>query len=81
MATKLLGNMFVYLLFSPIMEWERTFGGAKLMSNPIQVWFRDHMMPFFLKFSAKPEALDWVYGYTIDWDEPVSMPTAQKQSA
>uniref|UniRef100_A0A7S3LM35 FAD-binding domain-containing protein n=1 Tax=Aplanochytrium stocchinoi TaxID=215587 RepID=A0A7S3LM35_9STRA len=55
-----------------VVKWGRTFGGAKIMSNPIQVWFRDHMMPFFLKFAAKPEALDWVYGYEIDWDERVS---------
>lgn len=55
-----------------VVKWGRTFGGAKLMTNPIQVWFRDQMMPFFLKFATKPDALDWVYGYTIDWDETIA---------
>lgn len=51
--------------------WARRFGNGKTVTNPIGVWMRDLMMPFFLKFSANPTALDWVYDYSIDWDMPV----------
>ena len=42
------------------------------MTHPIQVWFRDRLTPFFLKHFANPAALDWVYSYQTDWDEPVA---------
>jgi len=42
------------------------------MTHPIQVWFRDRLTPFFLKHFANPAALDWVYSYQADWDEPVA---------
>jgi len=54
-----------------MVEWARSLGGMKTVTNPIQVWFRDLMLPFFLKRSANPTALDWVYAYTVDWDRPV----------
>jgi hypothetical protein len=41
------------------------------MTNPIQLWFRDQLMPFFLERFANPAALDWVYSYTVDWIEKV----------
>lgn len=50
-----------------MVQWARTLGGAKLITNPMQVWFRDLMMPFFLKRAANPAALDWIYGYKVDW--------------
>ena len=51
--------------------WARRFGNGKAVTNPIGVWMRDLMMPFFLKFSANPAALDWVYEYSIDWETPM----------
>lgn len=48
-----------------IVKWARSLGGAKMASSPVAVWFRDTLMPFFLKFAASPTALDWVYSYPI----------------
>lgn len=52
-----------------MVKWARTLGGAKMATNPIQVWFRDLMLPIFFKFAANPTALDWIYDYKVDWDE------------
>jgi len=54
-----------------MVQYGRSLGQAKIMTNPIQVWFRDLLMPFFLKHFANPAALDWVYSYKVDWDTPV----------
>jgi len=54
-----------------MVKYGRSLGQAKIMTNPIQVWFRDLLMPFFLKHFANPAALDWVYSYEVDWDTPV----------
>lgn len=54
-----------------MVQYGRSLGQAKIMTNPIQVWFRDLLMPFFLKRFANPAALDWVYSYKVDWDEHV----------
>ena len=54
-----------------MVKYGRSLGQAKIMTNPIQVWFRDLLMPFFLKHFANPAALDWVYSYKVDWDTPV----------
>jgi 2-polyprenyl-6-methoxyphenol hydroxylase-like FAD-dependent oxidoreductase len=51
--------------------WARSLGGAKQATSPVQLWFRDLMMPLFLRFAANPAALDWIYTYNIDWDVPV----------
>jgi 2-polyprenyl-6-methoxyphenol hydroxylase-like FAD-dependent oxidoreductase len=51
--------------------WARSLGGAKQATHPVQVWFRDMLMPLFLRFAANPAALDWIYAYDIDWDAPV----------
>ena len=53
-----------------MVKYGRSLGQAKIMTNPIQVWFRDLLMPFFLKHFANPAALDWVYSYKVDWDTP-----------
>jgi len=53
-------------------RYGRTLGQTKVMTNPIQLWFRDRLMPFFLDRFANPAALDWVYSYQVDWDEKVS---------
>lgn len=55
-----------------MVKWARSLGGAKLATNPIQVWFRDLMLPFFFKFAANPTALDWIYDYRVDWEEQVT---------
>jgi 2-polyprenyl-6-methoxyphenol hydroxylase-like FAD-dependent oxidoreductase len=54
-----------------MVKWARSLGGLKMASNPIQIWFRDLMVPLFLKFSANSTALDWVYAYKVDWDVPL----------
>ncbi|HWZ18020.1 MAG TPA: NAD(P)/FAD-dependent oxidoreductase [Ktedonobacteraceae bacterium] len=53
----------------------RSAGQGKVMTNPIQVWFRDMLTPFFLRLFANPAALDWIYSYKVDWDEPVKAPS------
>jgi 2-polyprenyl-6-methoxyphenol hydroxylase-like FAD-dependent oxidoreductase len=34
-------------------------------------WFRDLAMPLALKVFASPNAQAWLYGYHIDWSEPL----------
>jgi 2-polyprenyl-6-methoxyphenol hydroxylase-like FAD-dependent oxidoreductase len=63
-----------------MVKWARHLGGAKLVTNPIGVWLRDMMMPFFLKFFANPVALDWIYAYNIAWDREFS-PSIQAAEA
>jgi 2-polyprenyl-6-methoxyphenol hydroxylase-like FAD-dependent oxidoreductase len=53
----------------------RNAGQGKVMTKPIQVWFRDLLTPFFLKLFANPAALDWVYSYKVDWGELVKAPS------
>jgi 2-polyprenyl-6-methoxyphenol hydroxylase-like FAD-dependent oxidoreductase len=55
-----------------MVRYGRSTGQAKVITNPIGVWFRDLLTPFFLKHFANPAALDWVYSYTVDWDEQVA---------
>jgi 2-polyprenyl-6-methoxyphenol hydroxylase-like FAD-dependent oxidoreductase len=55
-----------------MVQYARSLGAGKVMTNPIQVWFRDLLMPFFLKRAANPTALDWAYSYKMDWDEHVA---------
>jgi 2-polyprenyl-6-methoxyphenol hydroxylase-like FAD-dependent oxidoreductase len=54
-----------------MVQYARRLGQGKVMTNPIQVGFRDMLMPFFLKRFANPAALDWGYSYHVDWDELV----------
>ena len=49
----------------------RKVGQAKVMTHPIGVWLRDMSMPLIFKLFANPAALDWIYSYKVDWDEPV----------
>ncbi len=55
-----------------MVQYARSLGQGKVMTNPIQVGFRDMLMPFFLKRFANPAALDWGYSYHVEWDEPVA---------
>nr|BBH86462.1 FAD-dependent oxidoreductase [Thermosporothrix sp. COM3] len=54
-----------------MVQYARSLGQGKVMTNPVQVWFRDLMMPFFLKQNANTSALDWVYSYNVEWDTSV----------
>ena len=58
-----------------MVQYGRSLSRQKVLTNPIQVEFRDRLMPFFLKLFANPAALDWVYSYQVDWDEPVEYTT------
>jgi hypothetical protein len=39
------------------------------------VWLRDSLTPVFLKLFANPKALDWIYSYQVEWNEPVGNAT------
>jgi len=54
-----------------VVQYARSLGSWRAMTNPIQMWFWELLMPFFLKRSANPTALDWLYSYQVDWDAPV----------
>jgi 2-polyprenyl-6-methoxyphenol hydroxylase-like FAD-dependent oxidoreductase len=54
-----------------MVRYGRSLSRQKVLTNPIQVAFRDRLMPSFLKLFANPAALDWVYSYRVDWDDPV----------
>jgi len=53
----------------------RNAGQGKVMTHPMQVWLRDRLTPVFLKLFANPKALDWIYSYKVDWNEPVGNTT------
>ncbi|MEP7190884.1 MAG: NAD(P)/FAD-dependent oxidoreductase, partial [Roseiflexaceae bacterium] len=52
-------------------KFSRARGNNKAASNPLARWFRDLLLPFFLKVGANPAALDWVYTYKVDWEAPL----------
>ena len=54
-----------------MVQYGRNVSHTKVMTNPIQVWFRDLSIPLIFKLFANPVALDWIYSYKVDWDEPV----------
>ncbi len=37
----------------------------KLMTNPVGIWLRDRLMPFFFKFGDR--AMSKIYSYEVDW--------------
>lgn len=51
-----------------IVKYSRTIGQRKHATNSVQVFFRDLMMPLFLK-SANKVSQKWMYDYKIDWSE------------
>jgi len=55
-----------------VVKFSRERGNNKAASNPIARWFRDLLLPFFLKILASSAALDWLYTYTVDWEAPVA---------
>jgi 2-polyprenyl-6-methoxyphenol hydroxylase-like FAD-dependent oxidoreductase len=54
-----------------VVQYAHSLGSWRVMTNPIQMWFWELLMPFFLKRSANPTTFDWLYSYQVDWDAPV----------
>jgi 2-polyprenyl-6-methoxyphenol hydroxylase-like FAD-dependent oxidoreductase len=54
-----------------VVHYAHSLGSWRAMTNPIQAWFWELLMPFFLKRSTNPTALDWLYSYQVDWDAHV----------
>jgi 2-polyprenyl-6-methoxyphenol hydroxylase-like FAD-dependent oxidoreductase len=54
-----------------VVQYARSLGSWRAMTNPIQVWVWELLMPLFLKRSANPTALDWLYSYRVEWHAPV----------
>ncbi|EFH83500.1 FAD-dependent oxidoreductase [Ktedonobacter racemifer] len=54
-----------------IVRSARNRGRNQMASNPVQLWFRDLMMSFFLKHFASSNSLAWIYSYRVDWDQKV----------
>ncbi|WP_163996036.1 FAD-dependent oxidoreductase [Pyxidicoccus caerfyrddinensis] len=44
----------------------RRTGNTKGAPGPVGAWFRDRLLPLFLKRAAEANA--WVYAYKVDWD-------------
>ncbi|MFK7693021.1 FAD-dependent oxidoreductase [Paenibacillus sp. HJGM_3] len=53
-----------------IVKYSRMIGRRKHATNPVQVFFRDLMLPLFLK-SANKDTQGWLYDYQVDWSEKV----------
>ena len=51
-----------------IVRYSRSIGRRKHATNPVQVFFRDLMLPFFLK-QASRQSNAWLYDYRADWNE------------
>jgi 2-polyprenyl-6-methoxyphenol hydroxylase-like FAD-dependent oxidoreductase len=62
-----------------MVRYARSLGSWRVMTNPIQVWFWELLMPFFLKRSANPNATDWLYSYKVAWDTPVEDLTSMSE--
>jgi FAD-dependent urate hydroxylase len=45
--------------------------GRTKSAGPIGRWVRDLVMPLALKYLARASAQAWLYGYHVDWNEPV----------
>lgn len=54
-----------------IVQYSRSIGQRKHATNPVQVFFRDMMMPMFLK-SANKVSHNWMYDYKVDWNGKVA---------
>ncbi|MEF3306784.1 FAD-dependent oxidoreductase [Paenibacillus sp. GYB003] len=51
-----------------IVQYSRRIGQRKHATHPVQVFFRDLMMPLFLK-SASKGSNRWMYDYKVDWND------------
>jgi 2-polyprenyl-6-methoxyphenol hydroxylase-like FAD-dependent oxidoreductase len=60
-----------------VVKFARARGNNKAVSNPVGRWFRDLLMPVFLKAFANSSSFGWFYSYSVDWETPVGqMPEA-----
>ena len=48
-----------------IVREARKVGNTKTVPNKLQQFFRDLLLPFFVKYEAKK--MDWVYSYKVTW--------------
>ncbi|MNY46102.1 hypothetical protein D3C86_1812510 [compost metagenome] len=48
-----------------IIQQARKVGDSKTVPNRFQQFFRDLLLPLFVKLEARK--MDWVYGYQVDW--------------
>lgn len=55
-----------------IVKYSRRIGQRKHATGPVQVFFRDLMLPLFLK-SANNHSNEWIYDYSFDWNEKVTV--------
>lgn len=53
-----------------IVSYSRQIGQRKHATNPVQVFFRDLLLPHFLKAAGK-QSLSWLYDYRIDWNDKI----------
>lgn len=56
-----------------VVKYSRMIGQHKNATNPVQVFFRDLLLPMFLR-SANKDSHDWMYDYKIDWGTKVNLP-------
>lgn len=54
-----------------IVRYSRQLGSRKHATHPVQVFFRDLLLPFFLRQASK-QSFAWLYDYHIDWKQTVS---------
>jgi len=54
-----------------IVAYSRKIGQKKYATNRVQVFFRDLMLPIFLKATNK-QSLEWIYDYKIDWNSVIT---------
>ncbi|GAB3989254.1 FAD-dependent monooxygenase [Spirosoma daeguense] len=52
-----------------IVREARKVGDTKTVPNKFQQFFRDLLLPYFVKFEAKK--MDWVYAYKTNWSEKI----------
>ena len=55
-----------------IVKFSRERGSNKALANPVARWFRDLMMPFFLKRFANATSFAWLYTYKVDWQQKIT---------
>jgi 2-polyprenyl-6-methoxyphenol hydroxylase-like FAD-dependent oxidoreductase len=55
-----------------VVRYSRSIGQRKHATNPIQVFFRDLMLPFFLK-QASRQSNAWLYDYRVNWQDKVTI--------
>ncbi|CAJ1001233.1 FAD-dependent oxidoreductase [Brevibacillus aydinogluensis] len=55
-----------------IVKYSRSIGQRKHATNPVQVFFRDLMLPFFLKMASR-QSLAWMYDYRVNWHDKVTV--------